>query len=235
LPLKASVSQYGITWTLAQPARAGQFINGDWYVVGPVTAGLLLGDRQLAQIDESFPKVSFGEDEQTAHGDCWTRAKAVYAGHSGIDAVTGVGRNRGRGAVWGPYAHIPPAQWRDGRNTSKAYRRCCPSVGWVAQALALRLLHAEQAWGHDAFFDYVDRWMYEDDAQFVQIIKEATGKDHDRDWARQDQVWDPFVNGMWARHRPTLPAPTDGWSRQHDDTYYRAAIAEPPPTDDRKK
>src|SRR5258708_1896902 len=33
LPLKESVSQYGITWTFDQPARVGQFINGDWYVV----------------------------------------------------------------------------------------------------------------------------------------------------------------------------------------------------------
>ena len=36
-PLKESVSQYGITWTFDKPARVGQFINGDWYVVGPVT------------------------------------------------------------------------------------------------------------------------------------------------------------------------------------------------------
>ena len=37
LPLKESVSQYGITWTFEKPARVGQFVNGDWYVVGPVT------------------------------------------------------------------------------------------------------------------------------------------------------------------------------------------------------
>ena len=37
LPLQKSVSQYGITWTFAKPARVGQFVNGDWYVVGPVT------------------------------------------------------------------------------------------------------------------------------------------------------------------------------------------------------
>ncbi len=36
LPLKTAVSQYGITWTFEKPARVGQFINGDWYVVGPV-------------------------------------------------------------------------------------------------------------------------------------------------------------------------------------------------------
>ena len=37
LPLKESVSQYGITWTFAKPARVGQFVTGDYYVVGPVT------------------------------------------------------------------------------------------------------------------------------------------------------------------------------------------------------
>jgi hypothetical protein len=189
-----------------------------------VFAGLLLGDDELANINHSFPKVSFGEDEQTAYGDCWTGAKVVFAGHSGIDAATGVGRNRGRGNPWGPYEHTPPSQWKDGQNTSESYRRCCTSVGWVAQALVLRLMHAEKPWGHDAFFDYVDRWMYENDAEFVKTIKEATGRDHDREWARQGQAWDAFVNEMWAKHRPTLPAPTDGWKQKHDDSYYRAAI-----------
>ncbi len=188
-----------------------------------VFAGLLLGDDELAGISGSYPGVSFGEDEQTAYGDCWTGAKVVFAGHSGIDAATGKGRSRGNG--WGPYEHTLPSQWQDGQKTSESYRRCCTSVGWVAQALSLRLLHAEDTWGHDAFFDYVDRWMYEDDAGFVKTIKKATGQDYDKEWARQGQAWDAFVNEMWAEHRPTLPAPTDGWKRQHDDAYYRAAIS----------
>src|SRR5208282_3806465 len=37
LPLKQSITQYGITWTFARSAHVGQFINGDWYVVAPVT------------------------------------------------------------------------------------------------------------------------------------------------------------------------------------------------------
>jgi hypothetical protein len=189
-----------------------------------VMAGLLLGDEQLANINRSLPKVSFGEDEQTAYGDCWTGAKVVFAGHSGIDAATGIGRNRARGNPWGPYEHTPPSQWKAGQNTSESYRRCCTSVGWVAQALTMRLMKAESAWGHDAFFDYNDRWMFEDDSTFVKTIKEATGNDHDKEWARQGQTWEPFVNEMWAKYRPTLPAPTDGWKQKHDDTYYRTAI-----------
>ena len=93
-----------------------------------------------------------------------------------------------------------------------------------AQALALRLIHAEQDWNHEAFFDYVDRWMYQNDAEFVKTIKEATGHDHDHDWSRQGQAWGPFVNEMWAKHRPELAASTNGWKQPHNDSYYRLAI-----------
>lgn len=184
-----------------------------------VFAGLLLGDEQLANINRSFPKAHFGEDEQTAYGDSWTGAKVVFTGHRGIDEATGIAR-----AGTGPYEHTQPATWKAGDNTSEAYRRCCTSVGWVAQALAMRLMHAEAAWSHDAFFDYVDRWMYEDDGEFVKQIKAGTGKDHDHDFSRQGQAWDPFVNEMWAKHRGELAAPTDGWKKPHDDAYYRDAI-----------
>lgn len=33
----SQISQYGITWTFDKPVLAGQFINGDWWVVGPVS------------------------------------------------------------------------------------------------------------------------------------------------------------------------------------------------------
>ena len=190
-----------------------------------VLAGLLLGDDQLANINTSFPKVSFGEDEQTAYGDCWTGAKVVFAGHSGIDAATGIGRSRRN--QWGPYEHMHPSKWGKGQNTSEAYRRTCTGGGWVAEALALRLLNAEKAWGHDAFFDYMDRWMHEDDTEFIKTIKSATGKDYDREWSRHGWAWqekEAFVKEMWTKHRPTLQAPTDGWKRKHDDTRYRTAV-----------
>jgi len=185
-----------------------------------VFAGLLLGDEQLANVNASFPGASFGQDEQTAYGDCWTGAKVVFTGHRGINARTGVAR-----PGTGPYEHKHPSEWTGGDNTSESYRRCCTSVGWVAQALALRLMKAEDAWNHDAFFDYVDRWMYEDDTEFVQTIKEETERDYSADWARQGQTWEEFVNDMWATHRtaPGMP-PTDGWKKQHDDSYYRQAM-----------
>jgi len=225
-PLLVSYVQVGID--LGGIVRAG---HPGWWCWGGhgsgrklpiVFAGLLLGDDQLAHIDRSFPKVSFGENEQTAYGDCWTGAKVVFAGHSGIDTITGAGR--GRNSEWGPYEHTQPSTWKRGQTTSESYRRCCTSVGWIAQALALRLMKAEKAWGHDAFFDYCDRWMFEDDEKFVATVKEATGKDYSADWARQGQAWDDFVNEMWAKHRASSPAPTDGWRQKHDDSAYRAAI-----------
>lgn len=225
-PLLVNYVQVGID--LAGMVRAG---HPGWTAYGGhgsgrklpiVFAGLLLEDDELAQINRAFPKVSFGEDEQTAYGDCWTGAKVVFTGHSGIDAATGEGRSRGNG--WGPYEHLQPSQWGEGQATSESYRRCCTSVCWVGQALALRLLHAEKAWNHDPFFDYVDRWMYENDAKFVKTIKAEEGRDYDKDWSRQGQAWDAFVNEMWARYRGTLAAPTDGWLQPHDDTYYRTAV-----------
>ncbi|MGB5664803.1 LamG-like jellyroll fold domain-containing protein, partial [Eudoraea sp.] len=35
--MQTSVSQYGITWTFDQAYETGQFVTGDWWVVGPVT------------------------------------------------------------------------------------------------------------------------------------------------------------------------------------------------------
>src|SRR5208283_2260374 len=66
LPLASSVSQYGITWTFEQPAPAGRFVNGDWYVVGPVTVKMidpkpLYGSEiprfQLDSLDKGRPEV----------------------------------------------------------------------------------------------------------------------------------------------------------------------------------
>ena len=64
LPPTESVSQYGITWTFQEPARVGQFVGGDWYVVGPVTIkaieptplyGQQIPRRELDHMDKERP------------------------------------------------------------------------------------------------------------------------------------------------------------------------------------
>jgi hypothetical protein len=185
-----------------------------------VFAGLLLGDDELAHINKSFPKAHFGEDEQTAYGDSWTGAKVVFTGHRAIDEATGVARTG-----TGPYEHTPPSTWKDGKEKmSESYRRCCTSAAWIAQALALHLLKAEQAWDHPAFFDYCDRWMFEDESAALKTLKQDAAMD-EPDWAHEGRTWEPFVDQMWAAYRtaPGMP-PIDGWKQPHDDSYLRAAV-----------
>ena len=185
-----------------------------------VIAGMLLGDDQLAHVNRSFPKAHFGEDEQTAYGDSWTGAKVAFTGHRAIDQATGVARPE-----TGPYEHTLPSTWKEGREKmSESYRRCCTSAAWVGEALALHLMKAEQAWDHDAFFDYCDRWMFEDDTEPLKKLKSDAGIE-EPDWARQGKTWETFVNEMWAKYRtaPGMP-PIDGWKKPHDSTYLRMAI-----------
>jgi len=192
--------QYGIDlWGLARsgyrgwPAHGGHGSGRKWPIV---FAGIMLGDDEMATPTKSLPKLQFGEDMQTMYGRGWTGATALYAGHIGKD-----GEKTQKG--WGAYEHLPPSEWPGmlGEN----YRRCCTSVAWVGQALAARIMHAEAQWNHDAFFDYVDRWMTEDDTEAIKIIKEATGKEYSANWERQGQTWDDFVNEMWAAYRDNLP------------------------------
>ena len=114
------------------------------------------------------------------------------------------GRLRGKyskGPGWGPYEHLPPDQW-EGNCIGESYRRCCTSIAWVGQALAARLVDAQQNWNHDAFFAYVDRWMDPaGDAEYIQTILDLTGRDFSGSYAAHGQAWDDFVEEMWAQYR----------------------------------
>ena len=121
----------------------------------------------------------------------------------------------------------PPAKWTaDGRGKPgdpsegsvsnaklEAYRLSCTSHVWVGEALAARLMGVDKAWGHPAFFDYVDRWMFEDDTEFCRTIVEACAPYFGKSLARsQGTSKNAFVDAMWAKYRPTL-GPTDGWKK----------------------
>ncbi len=174
------------------PAHGG---HGQGRKLAIVLTGYLLGDEEMSHPYRKFPDVKFSEDMQTMYGDCWTGAKVVYAGHVGKD-----GHPRHEG--WGAYEHLHPRDWP--AKIGESYRRCCSSLCWVGEALALHLLKMEKVWDRPAFFDYCDRWMDEDDTEHVRIIKEARGWDFSASYMRQRQVWDPLVEAMWARYRPTL-------------------------------
>ena len=97
-----------------------------------------------------------------------------------------------------------PSKWTPSQRQSEAYRRANTSSSWVGQALVIRLLKAERQWNHDAFFDYVDRWMTEDDREHrAEILKhwpQMRLEDRNR-WNQQGYTWEPFVRSMWERYR----------------------------------
>lgn len=193
--------QYGIDlWGIVRagyrgwPGHGGHGSGRKWPII---FAGIMLNDPGMQSPNKKYPSVMFGEDMQTMYGYGWTGAKALYAGH--------VGKGGREGKVgWGAYEHLHPSQWPS--NIGENYRRCCTSIAWVGQALAVRIMNAQKLWNHDAFFDYVDRWMTEDDTKAIEEIKRTRGWDYSAKWARQRQAWDPFVNEMWAKYRNALPA-----------------------------
>lgn len=171
-----------------------------------VFAGLLLGDAEMASPSTAFPQTHFGEDMHTSfvadlappadQPTWWNAADVVYTGHMGVSDGVAVSGD----PAWGPYEHLPPDAWLS--DIGESYRRCCTSLAWVGEALAARLVGAEDEWGHDAFFAYVDRWMDPtDDDLYTQEIFDLTGLDYRADWAAHGQAWDPIVDEAWATYR----------------------------------
>jgi hypothetical protein len=96
------------------------------------------------------------------------------------------------------YEHKPPEQWERWDRSSEGYRLCCNGQAWVGTALAVRLLEAIEIWNHDAFFDYVDRWMAQEDPY-------SQNRGSQRRPRQEGSTYDPFVDAMWHAYRKTAP------------------------------
>ena len=180
-------------------------------------AGILLNDAGMKSVGTL--KDSFGEDMQTVYvnrlpgvgstAKAWQGATVIYGGHYGVHA-NGTPVSPG---LYGPYEQLQPSAWplvSPTEQLGEAYRRCCTSIAWVGEALTIRLLHAESLWNYPAFFDYVDRWMTENDTQAVAEIKAQSGFDYSANWERQGQThwWlqgsfpqYTFIDDMWKAYR----------------------------------
>jgi len=195
-----SVGTRGVKGSAGGWPAAGGFGNGRKLPV--VFAAMMLDDPQMKQIRRYAPAASFGEDEHTEFGPSWTGATVRFTGQYPLIGH----RQKDRG----PYEHLPPEKWPGPRRTmSEGYRRCCTSICWVGQALAMRLMGAERIWDHDALFVYVDRWMYEDDTETLAKIRAAFGRG--MGIHQGTTAFDPWIDAMWARYRTTLNPPPDGW------------------------
>ena len=72
----SSISQHGITWTFDKEYKYGQFVNGDYWVVGPVTivgidpASTNIAGRTMngAMINPNGDNDNSGDDTSNTHG-----------------------------------------------------------------------------------------------------------------------------------------------------------------------
>jgi len=81
---------------------------------------------------------------------------------------------------------------------SDAYRRGNTSMSFVGIALAARLMNAVATWNHNAFFDYVDRWMIQDDTVAYELYVARYGEPG---WLPHQGGASPFVKQMWSAYR----------------------------------
>ena len=183
-----------------------------------IFAGILLNNSGMKNVSANFPN-KFGEDMQTIYvknlppagsiQQAWQGATVIYGGHYGVNADGSIVSP----GLYGPYEQLQPSAWpliNGNEQLGESYRRCCTSVSWIGEALAVHLMHAENVWNYPAFLDYADRWMDESDAQAVAEIKAQTGFDYSAAWDRQGQteVWlggefpqNTFIDDMWKAYR----------------------------------
>jgi hypothetical protein len=145
-------------------------------------ASLMLADPKLRELPET---AFFQEDTQTYYGKGWFGQTALYwmIQHHGK-------RER--------YEEKNPEEWEKWDRTTESYRNCCNAVAWVGTALTARYMKAIKEWNHDAHFDYVDRWMREDDPYASSRGERGRPK-------TETTTFDPFVTAMWKAHRKNAP------------------------------
>jgi len=179
--VQLGIDYYGVTQSDADLWRANGGHNSGRKM--PILfAGVLLGHEGMRHV-----KAAFAEDQQTYYGTGYRGQKALWT----IDCTEAR-----------RHEHLSPDQWAgppfQGGNDgwkSEGYRRLNGPT-WVGQALAARLLGAKSDWNHDAFFDYVDRW-----------VGEAEGGSVDHETLKTTG-YKPFYGGaggfieaMWKAHR----------------------------------
>jgi hypothetical protein len=163
--IQLGIDNFGVVRAGGSWSADGGHMNGRKWPV--VFAGIMLNDS-----DMKHPGSFGGEDGQTYYGEngeaLWGKI-CQYGYDYFLNGCSGSGSKDCR----------DPEGLVDGCND---YRVCCTSHTWVAQALAARILRAEDEWDHDAFFDYVDRWVDEG-----------------------GNMGSSFIEDMWNTYRNNLP------------------------------
>jgi len=165
----------GMRW----PADGGIWSGRKWPIL---FAGIMLGDKDMANLS---PEIPFQEDQQTYYGAGWLGQKVLF------QMVAHHGPRR-------PYEERPPEKWDSMDRRSEGYRLCCNAQAWIGAAVAARLMKAQRAWGHDAYFDYCQRWMRQDDPH-------AGRRGEHKRPEQEGKTYDPFVSNMYLAYWKTAP------------------------------
>lgn len=180
LMIQRGIDLYGLAMNGGYWNEGGGHSSGRKWPI--LFASIMLKKPDLTELPET---AIFQEDTQTYYGKGWFGQNVLW------QMITHHGKRD-------TYEEKPPEQWEKWDKTSESYRICCTAVSWVGTALAARYMKAIKLWGHDAYFDYVDRWMREDDP-----YKEARGN-HKRP-SGETKTFDPFVTAIWKAHRNNAP------------------------------
>jgi fibro-slime domain-containing protein len=173
--LQHGIDNYGVLRAGGDWAPNGGHHSGRKWPI--VFAASLFDDCDMKNVALDYDASHFGEDGQTYVG---ANGTALF----GWDCGGGHGEYFESGCTGsGAKDCRDPAGLLDG---CEDYRNCCTSRAWVGQMLSAHLLGARGVWKHDAYFDYVDRWMNGD-------VGGADGSS-------------AFVEAMWALHRDSEPA-----------------------------
>jgi hypothetical protein len=171
----AGLSKVGRIWT----ADGGHFNGRKWPIL---FAGMMLGDTNMQALATDG---DFSEDRQTYYGKGWFGQTTLYQ----IGLFSG-GQP--------PYEEKPPAEWGFHEKRQEGYRTSTVSGCWPGTALAVQLMGAKALWNHDAFFDYADRWMRQDDPY-------AAARGDSPRPAQEGKSQDTFVDAMWTAYRNKVP------------------------------
>jgi len=172
--VQLGIDLYGITQSADDlwPANGGHHSGRKWPII---FAGLMLDHEGMRKV-----RATFAEDKQTYYGKGFKGQKVLFHLHDGPN---------------GEHEEVDPATWEtygQGANNGKkaeGYRRLNGPT-WIGQALAARLMGVKADWGHDEYFDYVDRWWKE----------EVEGKDEKSATGAGGGL---FVWKMWETYRKT--------------------------------
>lgn len=142
------------------------------------------------------PPTKFAEDDQT-HYVLETSPGVYNYGYGGYTAQH-VGMPEFASRHWSlPTFGVPQGSWNwnswygaaPGTNYN-LYRTCCTTRTWWGAALTAYLMGQRDNWGHDAFFDYCDRYF------LTEQLHAGSANLTDSSWAA----------AMWEQHRPTFEA-----------------------------